>query len=589
VARSIPAEQIAEVQAATDIVELISSYVPLKRRGKDYLALCPFHQEKTPSFSVSPTKQIFYCFGCGAGGDVISFLMKHERMEFVEAVQHLADRAGIRLRHATERDSRTARVRQDLYGICQWADDEFHRLLVASPKGKAALGYLEQRGLTGETIEAFHLGFAPDEWDYLLGRATQKGISGRQLEQVGLAVARDQSSGHYDRFRNRAIFPIRDARGRTVAFGGRAMGDDRAKYLNSPETPLFHKGRTLYGLDTARDAIAREGRVCVVEGYMDLVMAHQHGVPWVVATLGTALTESHLHLLRRFADVAVLVFDGDTAGREATNRGIELFLRQELEVRVCVLPAATDPCDFVVEHGGEALLAELDRAPTAFEYKLAEIEAKYDVTSDTEKRRAIDEALGMLATLPARTRSAWAVRRDMMLAALARRMGVGEAALRTRLAGLARRHDRRVSAPAAPAPVKGFERELIEILVCSPDLFDDVRSLLPPESMRDEALAGLAAAIYEMMDGGASPDLRQVLATAAEAGAADLASDLAGEGAAKGRFQERLDAVARRFADRSAKRRRAELRAQLDQVTSESQRAELLRELSEIHRSAGTR
>lgn len=567
-------------------MDLISQYLPLKRKGKDYLALCPFHQEKTPSFSVSPSKQIFKCFGCGEAGDVIGFLMKHERMGFLEAVQFLADRAGIRLKPTGRDGGGAGRPKRELYGVCRWAADEFHRLLVAAPEGKAALAYLTDRGLTRETIDRFHLGLAPDRWDHLIGRARRNEIGPDRLEQVGLVVRREGGSGHYDRFRNRVVFPIFDAQDRVVAFGGRTLGEDRAKYLNSPETPLFHKGRILYGLNAAKEAVDREHRVCVVEGYMDLLMAHQHGIEWTVATLGTALTESHLHLLRRYAEEAVLVFDGDTAGRQATGRGIELFLQQELEVRVCVLPAGVDPCDFVVGHGGDAFRAELDRAPTAFEYKLAGIQADYDLETDAGKRRAIDDALAMLATLPARTRSRWAVRRDQLLATLARRMDVSERALRARLAGL-RRGGRR--AARAPAPRDGrhrLERELVEILVCRPDLFEEVRALLPPEEMGDRGLAAVAEQVCNAAAAGRATDLKHLLALAAEADLAGLVSDLAAAGEAQGRFEERLAAVRGRLADRSARRHRAELRSQLARVTSESQRAALLKELNESLRSA---
>jgi len=497
VSPSFSPEQIAEVQQATDIVDLISAYVPLKRKGKDYLALCPFHEEKTPSFSVSPSKQIFKCFGCGVGGDVIGFLMKHERMAFVEAVQFLAERAGIRLRYEGAEAPEAARAKGRLYDACRWAADEYHRQLVAAPAGKAALDYLTGRGLTRETIDGFRLGFAPDAWEHLVGHGPAKGFNVAVLERAGLAMRRQDGRGCYDRFRNRVIFPITDVRGRPIAFGGRGLGDETPKYLNSPDTPLFNKSRLLYGLDVAKDAIVRERRACIVEGYMDLLMAHQCGIEWTVATLGTALTESHLHLLRRYAEVAVLVFDGDAAGRAATDRGLELFLRQELDVQVCVLPAGQDPCDFLLARGTEAFTAALGGAQNAFEFKLSDIEARYDLERDVEKHRAIDEALGLLAKLPARTRGTWSVRRDLMLAGLARRMHVGEDGLRSRLRQLTGRSRSRQTPPASLGPRDRFERELVEILVCRSDLAREVRAILPPAEMRDGTLGRIAGRIGE--------------------------------------------------------------------------------------------
>jgi DNA primase len=586
VAGSIPAAQIAEVQAATDIVALISESVPLKKKGKDFLGLCPFHQEKTPSFTVSAAKQMFYCFGCHTGGDVIGFVMKHERMTFGEAVQVLADRAGIRLRREGGESPEAARARQGALDVCQWAADEFHRVLVASSAGRPGLEYLTRRGLARETIDRFNLGFAPNAWDHLLGRAPRNRLTPQALEEAGLAVPREDGAGRYDRFRNRVMFPIQDVRGRVVAFGGRTLGEEQPKYLNSPETALFNKGRMLYALNVAKDAAARERRLCVVEGYMDALMAHQHGLDWTVATLGTALTDAHLHLLRRYVEEAVLVFDGDAAGRAATDRGIELFLQQELEVRVCILPDELDPCDLLVERGAEAFKAALDGSQSAFDFKLRDVEQRYDLERDGDKRRAIDEVLDLLAKLPTRTRATWSVRRDQVLARLARRMDVSEGALRARLAGRKRPGALRPDAPLPLGPQDQVERELTEVLVCRPDLAGAVRALLPPEEMRSEDLARVAARVYAAVGDGRPLELRQVLALVAEDNLGALVSDLAARGEAKGRFDERLAAVQARLAAHGARRRRALLRARLARLTSDSQRAAVLRELEQTLRPA---
>lgn len=439
-------DTIEEVQRANDIVEVISSYVPLKRAGKDYKACCPLHQEKTPSFYVSPAKQIFKCFGCGRGGSVFQFVMARENVTFPEAVRLLADRAGIRIPEARDRGTTPQGPdRSRVIKTLAWATQVYQRLLRESPAGEAALAYLRSRGFTDETIEAFRLGVAPDSWDALLRSARKRGVPDALLLAAGLVVTRSDGSGVYDRFRNRVMFPIFDTLNRPVGFGGRAMGDDPAKYLNSPDTVVFDKSRLMYGLLEARDAMTAERRAIVVEGYTDCIMAHQAGLKNVVATLGTSLTRDHVRLLKRYADEVVLVFDGDLAGQNAADRALALFLEEELTVRIATLPEGIDPCDHLAEGHREDFEALLATAPDALEHKWRLVRQQFDASGSIRgQRRAVEAMLEALAAQPAWSQSQDSLKRDLLLARMASTLGIEERSLRERLSRLVRQARTRV-------------------------------------------------------------------------------------------------------------------------------------------------
>ena len=355
-------EQVLE---AIDIVDVIGERVSLKRKGREYVGLCPFHDDHRPSMAVSPQKQIFKCWSCGVGGDVFKFVQLSQRVEFTEALRMLAERAGISTRDTERQANQPSRepIRQAL----KWAAAHFQRNLQQTPAGKAALDYAHRRGMTDETIARFGLGLAADAWDDLLQQANRARVPGEALQQAGLIASNDQGRT-YDRFRNRLIFPINDALGRVVAFGGRTLGDDPAKYLNSPETPLFNKSRILYGLDVARQDIGRERQAIIVEGYTDAVLLSQAGVRNVVATLGTALTDSHVKLLRPLADVLLMCFDSDEAGMRAADRAVETALRHRITVKVVIMPDGQDPADFVIGQGSDALKSLLQSAIDALEF-----------------------------------------------------------------------------------------------------------------------------------------------------------------------------------------------------------------------------
>ncbi len=390
----------AQVRAATDIVQLISRTVALKRTGRDYIGLCPFHQEKTPSFHVSPTRQFFFCFGCKAKGDVFSFVQQRDRIEFPDALRLLGEQAGIEPpRSGVSREKKGEK--QALLDMQSAACAFFEKLLAHPQHGAAARAYVESRQINGESIKRFQLGYAPDAWDGLLNSLGRK-FPAPQLELGGLVKPRQNGPGHYDTFRNRLMFPIRDQEGRVIAFGGRVMpgSQDPAKYLNSPETPLFVKSRSIFGLDLARQKMVETRVAIVVEGYMDVVVPHQYGVTNVVSPLGTALTEQHIGLLRRFVDRIVLLFDGDSAGDSAMDRVVGLFLTQPIEIAIASMPAGQDPDEFIVANGAERFQAVIDGAVDALEYKWRQMARQFDASQQnlTGQQRAIEAYLDVLAS-----------------------------------------------------------------------------------------------------------------------------------------------------------------------------------------------
>ncbi len=384
-----------KVLESADIVAVIGERVSLTRRGKEFVGLCPFHPDHRPSMSVSPQKRIFKCWSCGAGGDVIRFVEMAERVSFPEALQVLARRLGIDVRTSPE-DRRQRQQRDELQQVVTWARQHFRRNLASGEHGQVARAYARRRGLSDETIERFEIGLAVDSWDDLLSRARQAGLGLDLLEQAGLVATNDRGRT-YDRFRNRLIFPIADGQGRPIAFGGRALGDDPAKYLNSPETGLFSKSRILYGLDLARTAIERSRTAIVVEGYLDAVLLHQFGFENVVATLGTALTDAHAALLRSRADTLVLCFDGDDAGARAADRAVEVALQTPMTVRVVVLDGGQDPADCVLAGGAEAFQACLKGANDALEFKWSQTLSAFTAGGRQSRRTAAENYLGFVA------------------------------------------------------------------------------------------------------------------------------------------------------------------------------------------------
>ena len=357
----IPEDKVSEIKNTADIVEVVSEVVLLKKTGKNYVGLCPFHSEKTPSFTVSPEKQIFYCFGCAAGGNVFSFLMKHDGMSFPDAAKILAGRYGIDIPTTTMSPEQKRRMsqRESLFAANRQAMEFFRKQLLDDISGRRAMGYLKKRGINKEIFDNFYLGYAPKGWDNLLRFFTKKNISLDLVEKAGLIVSRKEKSGFYDRFRDRLIFPIFDLNMQVIGFGGRVMDDSLPKYLNSPETPVYNKSRSLYGLHLAKMKCRENERVFIVEGYFDLLTLHQHGLQDSVATLGTSLTPEHVQLIKGFVGKdgrVILVFDSDDAGIKASQRSIEVFDKGYINAQILILPDGYDPDSFIFEFGVESFL-----------------------------------------------------------------------------------------------------------------------------------------------------------------------------------------------------------------------------------------
>ena len=390
----------AQVLAATDIVQLIGQTVGLKRRGKDYIGLCPFHQEKSPSFHVSPARQFFHCFGCKESGNAIDFVIKRDRVEFIDALRQLGQTAGIEMPRFGGSKEKSGE-RQAMLDAHIAAVSFFENWMCDASTGGVARDYLLKRGFTPETIKKFHLGVAVDAWDALLRGPVGRKFPPQLLATAGLLKTREGGNGFYDTFRNRLMFPIRDETGRTIAFGGRVMpgSTDQAKYLNSPETPLFNKSKTIFGLDMARQRIVEKRTVAIVEGYTDVIMAHQFGVSNVVAILGTGMTEGHVSILRRFADKIVLLFDADTAGDKAAGRVVELFLTQPVEIAVAAMPEGMDPDEYLIQHGAEAFEQVLSSAIDVLTYQWKALAKQFAENPNdlTGQQKAVKQYLELIA------------------------------------------------------------------------------------------------------------------------------------------------------------------------------------------------
>ncbi len=431
----IPEDKLLEIKDAASLEEVIGSYVKLTRRGRNLVGLCPFHADTKPSFTVAPDKGIFYCFGCGAGGNVFSFLMQYHRLSFPEAVEELARRYNIPL---TRRDlgpegAKASRKRQAWYELNTQAV-AFYQETLKSPVGRAAREYLERRGLTPEVVRDYQLGYAPPEWDGLRKHLQHRGLSLELAQEIGLLMPR-ASGGSYDRFRDRIMFPIADRTGRVVAFGGRVISEGEPKYLNSPDSPLYTKGRLLFGLPQAAPALRREDLALVVEGYLDLLALRVHGIEPVLATLGTALTRDQVRLLKSLVSRVVLVFDGDAAGAAAMRRAFPLFAEEGLAVRVLPLPAGMDPDNYVHAEGPDLFQAAREKAQPMFAFLVEGLIDKHGL--DIEGRVRL---LGELRPYFQCLRDP--VERDLWLRFTAGRLGVEEGSLRLSLTS---------SSPAAAA------------------------------------------------------------------------------------------------------------------------------------------
>jgi len=487
----IPQSFIDEVLNRTDIVEVIDTRVPLKKAGREFKACCPFHDEKTPSFTVSQVKQFYHCFGCGANGTAISFLMDYEHMEFVEAIEELARRAGLEVPKETSGAQAPTASTLPHYALLETVSEFYREQLRSHPQAGRAVDYLKQRGLTGDVAARFDIGYAPPGWENLCAALKADNTVRKQLLELGLTVEREKGDGSYDRFRDRIQFPIRDRRGRTIGFGGRVLDDSTPKYLNSSESPVFHKGQELYGLFEARRAVRKLERILVVEGYMDVVALAQFDINYAVATLGTATTHEHLERLFRTVPEIVFCFDGDRAGREAAWRALENtlpVLRDGREARFLFLPEGEDPDSLVRTIGKQALEQQIASATHLSEFLFDRLTTHLDINSIDGRARLVTEAKPLLGKLPDSTFRQLMVEQLATLAQTTAELIAGRLDIP--------RPDSTASAayrPQQPPPVrqscgKSSVRQALELLLYQPSLATELQ---PADFLQHSDVAGV--------------------------------------------------------------------------------------------------
>ena len=522
---------------AVDLVKLVGETVQLKRQGRRYVGLCPFHNEKSPSFGVDPAKQFFHCFGCKKGGNAIDYVIERDHVEFKTALQMLADWAGVELPRFGGSREQTDR-RQALRDACSQAADLYRRLLDGK-EGETARKYLLGRGFTQETFDRFGIGFAPDAWHTLADHGLAKKFGDDVLLEAGLLKQGDR--GRYDTFRGRVIFPIRDEQGRPIAFGGRVLpgSDSPAKYLNSPETPLFSKSKTLFGLDVAKQSIVRNKAAVVFEGYADAAMAHQHGIDHSIAVLGTALTIEHAAIIRRLAEKVILVFDADAAGQTATRRSLELFLHEPIEVAVAELPAGTDPDEFLQNQGEKAFRDLLDNAADALTFHWRQV---IDRAGDsvTGRETAVRNYLDLLGEAKREAGTIDNVRWGSILSRVSRLTGLSNEELNRRFSG-SRPQNRgrpRGDRPAPPSQAnvvktaaERAEAELLGALFNDPSLWQQVQPHVQPETFTHRQHRFLGEVFWDYLRNEGEPTFAEwlevvggaVLSAGGEAAAAERA------------------------------------------------------------------
>jgi DNA primase len=506
----IPEEKIQEIRERLDIVEVVSSYLPLKRSGANHQGLCPFHGEKTPSFNVNAPRQIFHCFGCGVGGNVFSFLMRIEGLSFPEAVRRLGERVGVEVEEETLSpvEEKRREEAERLVRINEVAADFYHRILLEEPEGAAARRYLRERGYNGEAARRFRLGYAPERWDALAKHLETKGFEPALVrEKLGLVRPGRDGRSDYDLFRRRLLFPISDSRGQVVAFGGRVLDDSLPKYINSPESPVYHKGRTLYGLYQAKEGMRQTGEGIVVEGYFDQMALDRAGFGNAVATCGTALTAEHARVLKRYAKRLLLLFDQDSAGQKATFRAMEALLPEGFAVAVVALEAGEDPDSFLRKRGTEAFRARMQGARPALEVFMEAVLAACG-DSVEGRARAVEEFMDRLSLLPSD------IERSLYRRLLSQRTGIEEDLLRRRSpppAGAPPRQDpvRPVSTPPSRPPARpketGAGTRAQELLLHMLDGNPEIRRKVAGEGVEsffsDEDRRGIAERLVEDAEG----------------------------------------------------------------------------------------
>ncbi|RJO64201.1 MAG: DNA primase [Candidatus Omnitrophota bacterium] len=490
----IPDHIVETVLSRVNIVEVVSEFIPLKRAGRNFRALCPFHQEKTPSFMVSTDKQIYHCFGCGAGGNVFNFLMQFERIEFPEAVEILAKKAGVVIPESLSYDTKeSSGINAQLQKACETAAS-FYENNLSVPCGTQAREYLLKRGIPQEAIKAFRMGFAVEKWDALINHLRSKGINLSLMEKAGLVVPKE-GGGYYDRFRNRIIFPILDVKARVIGFGARVLDKTLPKYINSPETPLYIKGKNLYGLWLSKDVIRDLDAAVVVEGYLDFISAFQQGVRNVVASSGTALTAEQARLIKRYTHNVVMVYDGDASGQIATIRALDIFIEEDMQVRVVSLPEGQDPDLFIRKNGIECFRALILKAQPLFDYKMSVLKSRYDAKEIEGKEKICSE---MLSTIQKFRRP---VVKSEYFKKLAQELKVKEEALlqEAKLFHTGGKERGLAASPAVVAQksIHSVEQFLIKLMLEEDAIIAELKDKLEPDDFLDERTAKIVTLMFD--------------------------------------------------------------------------------------------
>ena len=489
-----PQTFIDDLKRQADIVRVVQDYVPLKKKGANWMACCPFHKEKTPSFSVSPAKEIFYCFGCHKGGTVFNFVMEIERVSFPEAIKLVAEKSGVPLPKLID-DSRFEARRQEsdqVIELNKWALEWWEQQLETSAEGRVAREYLKKREITNETQKTFRLGYALDSWDALSIYLRQKGATQEQIEKSGLVVKKEEG-GSYDRFRGRLIFPVFDIQGRPIAFGGRTLKDESAKYINSPETAAYVKGRNLFGLNLTRDDIRRNGYAILVEGFLDLIVPYQFGIKNVVASLGTALTTDQVKLLGRFARKVVVNYDGDPAGVQAAKKAIEILLAEDIEVKVLVLPNDSDPDEFVRKFGAQEYQRQRGDAQPHIQFVINQAIRDRKLSNPADKEAAIDEVLPYIRAVTSRLQ-----KREYFDIAMDS-LRIGDATVRRELWQSIRTAGGTRVPVARRTQLKPTvaERQLLELVLSDSELRHEIFARLEPDDYEGLAAAAIFRALID--------------------------------------------------------------------------------------------
>ena len=603
-----------QVRQATEIVELVGSYLELRRQGIGYVAICPWHDDTRPSLQVNPNRQSWKCWVCDVGGDVFSFVMRQEGVDFRQALEMLAERSGIEL--SPQRKSQVApgspNDKKTLYAATRWAEEQFHDCLLQAPDAGVARDYLDQRAIESSSIERFRIGFSPGSSHWLQDRARSTGFSPAVLEAAGLTQQYADSGRFRDRFRGRVIFPIRDTMDRPIAFGGRVLpavakqieqsrGNPPPKYVNSPETLLFSKSSQLYGLNIARQIVAKTRHLVVVEGYTDVVIPQQHGVHDIVATLGTALNERHIQLLKRFVDRVTLVYDGDEAGQRRASEILKLFVAAQLDLRILTLPDGFDPCDFVCDEGADAFRQLVEQAPDALEHKVRMAVAGIDLSRETHRAtQALEDILATVSEAPrlqGRTTESMRLREQQILARVARQFRLPETEIRSRMRELRLRKTSNVPATAESTEpqrlieaLSARERELFEILLVHPELAADAMQRLDTTLMSSSLVQRLLAIYQEFTRDGELPEFNRVLTVVDDPAIKNLLVELDERGRQKAEYAEehaadRLNGLIRDYDQtRTTRESRHKLIALEEEQLNAEQELDLLDELIQLQR-----